>query len=165
MERNIEDLIEKHKSTVYGIAFTWLKNHADAEDVFQETFLACHRKNPHFNGEEHQKAWLIKTTVNCCKSQLRKNRQAAKLTAALSETAAVFCQNETESAVYSAVCALPPKYRAAIYLFYFEKYATKEISKLLHTRPSTVRMQLTRGRQLLKETLKKEGEGIYEQHF
>lgn len=61
-----------------------------------------------------------------------------------------------ESAVDAALVRLPAKYRSVIHLFYYEGYDTEEIGQILGRRPSTVRAQLTRARQKLKELLKEE---------
>lgn len=61
---SIEDVICRYKKTVYGIALTHVKRPQDADDVFQEVFLAYCRRSPHFNDEEHRKAWLIRAALN-----------------------------------------------------------------------------------------------------
>ena len=61
-----------------------------------------------------------------------------------------------ESAVYEAVQNLPPDYRAAIHLFYYEQYSVKEISQILEVSESVVKTRLSRARGKLKEVLKGE---------
>lgn len=56
----------------------------------------------------------------------------------------------------TALAQLPEKYRAVVHLYYYEGYGTEEIARILNRRPSTIRAQLTRARQKLKELLKEE---------
>ena len=66
----MDKVIEKYKDMVYRIAFSYCRNRSDADDVFQEVFLRYFRKAPVFKNAEHEKAWLIRVTVNCSKSVL-----------------------------------------------------------------------------------------------
>jgi len=151
---NIDDVIEAYQSTVYGIALTRTKNRADADDIYQEVFLAYFRRNPSFREEEHRKAWLINATLNCTKKFLRQRRRAGVPLEELPEEA--FALEDRDSALYDALCALREPYRTALHLFYFEDMPTEAIAKALGQRPGTVRAQLTRGRALLREQLKGE---------
>ena len=64
----IQQVIQLYQQLIYGIALTGTGgNRADAEDVFQETFLAYFQANKMFREEEHRKAWLIRTACNYCK--------------------------------------------------------------------------------------------------
>lgn len=159
-EGSIDQVIEAYKSTVYGIAFTRTKSHCDADDIFQEVFLTYYRKQPQFNDEEHRKAWLINVTINCTKKLLSKKQyNTIELTEALTDAVFEF-QSEEDTSVYTALCELPEKYRIILYLYYFEELSVKEISKMLKIRPSTVRTQMTRGREFMRKKLK--GEIFYE---
>jgi RNA polymerase sigma-70 factor (ECF subfamily) len=140
-----------------------LKNIQDAEDVTQEAFLKFFRCDEVFPAPENEKAWLIRVTVNLCKSQFRANR-FKKLVPFNDETATspVFMQSDIET--LDLLNALKPKYRAVLYLFYYEKYRTNEIAKILGRNENTIRTHLTRGREQLKEILTdetREGEIIY----
>ncbi len=130
-------------------------NVSDAEDVFQEVFLRYFRQEDRqvFFNDEHRKAWLIRCTVNRAKSLLASpwRRRMVPL-----EVAAQIGVEDEYREVYSAVLALPEKYRAAIHLFYFEGLSVAEIANHLNAPEGTVRSQLSRGRALLREALKEE---------
>lgn len=74
----VEDILARYQNTVYGLALARTGSRADAEDVFQEVFLAYFQSNKEFRDEEHQKAWLLRTTINFCRrvtsSSWRKGR-------------------------------------------------------------------------------------------
>lgn len=155
-KESLEDVMEKYKSTVYGIALTRLKNRDDADDVFQEVFLTYWRKSPRFNSEEHRKAWLINTAVNCSKKLYGKNRRFYEKAEA-QESVFTFA-DDRDTALFDAILSLDgalreigEEYRTVIYLHYFEDMTAKQIGKVLGLREGTVRMRLTRARQLLKE--------------
>lgn len=152
-EEILEDLLQTHGAMVYRLAIAMVHAPADAEDIFQEVFLRYIRKRPAFATAEHGKAWFIQVTVNCAKSFLtspwRKRIQMEP-----SPEPLICFTKEEEGELYAALLELPPKYRAPLHLYYYEGYSTEEISRMLHIKPSTVRMQLSRGRAQLKEKLK-----------
>jgi RNA polymerase sigma-70 factor (ECF subfamily) len=163
----IREMIERYSDMIYGIASAHMRTREDAEDIYQEVFLIYLQKQQKFREEEHRKAWLIRTTLICCKRALSsswKKRNILTDDAAKSydmsggEPFASF-ESKEENEVYMAVRALPEKYRTVIYLFYFEQQSVQEISEILKRRPGTVRMQLTRGREMMKQILVQEGKG------
>ena len=130
-------------------------NRSDAEDVAQEVFLRAYEKAPVFESTEHEKAWLIRVTVNLCHSRHRSFRR--KRTEPLLESYPA--RDDEQNALMEQIMALPPKYRTVIHLFYYEGYVVNDISQLTGQKASTIRSLLTRARQKLRSVLK---EGDYE---
>lgn len=152
LQTDTADAVSRYGPMVYRLAYALVRSRHDADDIFQEVFLRYHRAAPAFETEEHQKAWLLKVTANCAKS-LRAapwRRRTVPLEDVYAYT------DPAESAVDTALSHLPSKYRAVVHLFYYEGYQTEEIARILGRTPSTVRAQLTRARQKLKELLKEE---------
>lgn len=157
---SIEEVIEKYTKMVFGIALSHTQNKVDADDVFQEVFLIYHKKNVFFNNEEHRKAWLIRTTINCSKKVISSTwRKKTMPIDEMDENAFQFNSNE-ENLVFTALCKIPTKYRTVLHLFYFEDMSINEISKVLNIKAGTIKVQLTRGREMLREELK--GDYFYE---
>jgi len=157
---SIDDIISTHKKTVYNIALSHTRNRHDADDVFQEVFMVCFKKNPSFMSEEHCKAWLIRTTLNLSKkTALSSWRRRTTSLSGAPELSYEFSTPE-ENAVRTALRELPGKYRTVLYLFYFEQYKTEEIGKLTGTSTGNVRVRLNRARALMREKLK--GDYFYE---
>jgi len=148
-------LIDKYSSMIYRIAYQYMKNKADAEDVIQDVFLKVIEKQPSFESEEHCKAWLIRTTANRCKDKLRSLwwRKTSSLDE-LNHCSSEFIPDELEE-----LLLLPPKYRIVIHLYYYERYTLKEIAQILKINQNTVSTRLQRARQKLK-LLIEEGEKI-----
>lgn len=150
----LESVIRRYADMVYRLAMARLANPADAEDIFQDVFLRYAEKAPAFRDEEHRKAWLLRVTVNCCKSHFRSPwfRQTAPLEEAVHTAAG----EPEQSPLTEALATLPGKYRIVLHLHYFEDLSTQEIAAATGQRASTVRSQLTRARGLLRKMLKGE---------
>lgn len=148
----LKQTILRNSNTVYRLAYAQMKNTSDADDVYQEVFYRYIRKKPFFENQEHEKAWFIRVTVNCCKTSL-KSFWKTKI-CELDET---FEDTEVEKEDLSfALKKLPKKYSAVLYLFYFEDMNIKEIASALNLKEGNVGVLLSRARQKLKEILEKE---------
>ena len=154
---SIETVIQRYKATVYSVALSYVNNREDADDIFQEVFLIYFRTNPQFNDEEHRKAWLIRTTINCSKRVVDSTYRKRTVPMDEMEEESFEFQTKEENAVYVALQALPEKYRTVLHLFYFEDMSIDMICKVLDLKASTVKVQLMRGREMMKEKLKEEG--------
>lgn len=154
-QENISRLLEKYGNMIMRIAYTYLKNKADAEDIVQDIFIGIMEHPPEFNDENHEKAWLIRVTKNYCLNALNKRKHnICSLDKAA--PAAVHDEYTAESTVLAAVQSLPEKYRIVVYMYYYEGYATREIASLLKMNHATVRSCLHRARAQLKDLLKEE---------
>ena len=154
---SIETVIQRYKGTVYSVALSYVNSRDDADDIFQEVFLIYFRTNPQFNEEEHRKAWLIRTTINCSKRVVDSTYRKRTVPLDEMEEESFEFQTKEENAVYVALQALPEKYRTVLHLFYFEDMSIDMICKVLDLKSSTVKVQLMRGREMMKEKLKEEG--------
>lgn len=151
---NIDDAVRRYADMVYRLAMLNTRDKYEAEDVFQEVFLKLFNYQESISSEEHLKAWLIRVTVNQCRSLAVTvwNKRRVSLDA-VPETA-VEDEKEDYSEVYEAVKELPDKYREVIHLFYYEELQIKEIAAILDRNEATIKTQLARGRQLLNDKLK-----------
>ena len=150
----MEELIDRYQNMVYGLALAKTNSPADADDVFQEVFLACFQSGKIFRDEEHLKAWLLRTTINISRRYTASTWRRKTVPLSEREDAPVLFREPEENLVWEAVQALDEAYRLPIYLFYFQELSTQEIAKALSLRPGTVRMRLSRGRGILREVLK-----------
>jgi RNA polymerase sigma-70 factor (ECF subfamily) len=142
----IRRLVGEYSGSLYRLAYAYLKNRHDAEDAVQEVFLAYLRGAPGFLSEAHEKAWLIRVTVNRCKNQLKSGWFRSRRP--LPEDLPVMMEEESE--LLRAVMALDEKYRLPIHLYYYEGYQIKEIAELLGDKPATIGTRLARGRDILR---------------
>ena len=123
-------------------------------DAFQEVFLAYYQSGKTFRDEEHRKAWLLRTTVNQCRRITSSTWRRKTAPLSEREDIPVMFREPEENLVWEAVQGLEEMYRLPVYLFYFQELSTQEIAKVLSIRPGTVRMRLSRGREMLREALK-----------
>jgi RNA polymerase sigma-70 factor (ECF subfamily) len=154
---NIEEIYRRYFDMVYRISFSYLKNPSDTEDAAADVFAKLLQKNITFLNDEHEKAWLIRTTINTCKDQLKHWWRAR---ADLDDYAHL--QNDDTPAAYEAfetlhaVMELPARYKDVIYLYYYEGYTSAEIAQILRKPAATVRSHLREARNLLRGVLQNE---------
>ena len=150
----MDEIIDRYQNTVYGLALARTGNRADADDVFQEVFLAYYQSGKTFRDEEHRKAWLLRTTINQSRRVTSSSYRQRTVPLSEREDVPVLFKEPEENRVWEALQGLAEDYRLPIYLFYFQELPTREIAKALSIRPGAVRMRLTRGREQLREKLK-----------
>lgn len=157
--QEFENIYERYKTMLYRIAFTYLKNNQDVQDVLQEVFLKRFYEAPTFENEEHEKYWMIRITINLSKNLLKSfwKRKVGTINE-LMESEDVFQWNfsENEQEIFRMIMSLPDKQRTTIYLHYYEGYSCKEIAEILKCKESAVKMRLKKGRELLKADLEQE---------
>ena len=137
---------------VYRIAYRYVKNSIDTDDVFSEVFLAYFKKERTFESEEHRKAWLIRVTINCAKDLLAQRAQVQQL---CEETVSDQTVRDTDTYMdlRKAIEQLRPEYREVIKLYYLDDLSVKEITQILNKNENTIKTQLFRAREILKSAL------------
>lgn len=144
-------LMESYGNSVLRLAYSYLHNMNDAEDVLQDTLIQFLKTQPQFETAEHEKAWFLRVAINISKNKITYNK--IRKTDELSETLAA-AESEDLAFVWDAVKQLPPKYSEVIHLYYHEGYATAQIASLLSKNEATVRSLLQRARIKLRDMLK-----------
>ena len=152
-----DSIVSQYSKTVWQIALSRTRREDAAEEVYQETFMRLFQKERTFDSEEHRKAWIIRTTLVCCKRYLSASFHSETLS--LEEVSDTIVLPEEESGVMQALLRLPAKYRLPLQLYYVEGLEADECARVLNIRPVTFRVRISRGKTMLKEALK--GEGIY----
>ena len=151
---DLAGLLEEHGDHLLRLCTLYLGDRSQAEDAVQDAFLRCLEKAPDFESPAHARAWLLRVTVNGCKSRLRApwRRRTAPLLDAYPAAA------PEEGTLLEAMQALPARDRAVLHLYYYEGYQTAEIAALTGLREGSVRSRLTRARTRLRQVLKGEDE-------
>lgn len=158
----VEIVAKKYLDSVYRVAINYSKNAQDAGDAVQNAFLKLLKTDMVFSDEEHIRRWLIKVTINECKSIWR--RLSKHSVSSLDEltdngyelpAASQSEYNTIDRAreLWDAVMHLPAKYSIVVHLYYYEGYSVDEISKMAGISKSNVHIRLMRGRTMLKESL------------
>lgn len=151
-EEEVNSAIERYADTVRRLCVVHLKNSADTEDIFQTVFLKYALHTQPFASDEHEKAWVIRVTINACKDLLRSffRSRTVPLDEVLEQPQELPIRRRD---VLEAVLALEQKYRQVVYLHYYEGYTAPQIGAILGRNVNTVYTLLTRARQMLKQTL------------
>ena len=156
-EEEASRAIDLYGDTVKRICMIHLKNYSDTEDIFQTVFLKYVLHAPDFDSSDHEKAWIIRVTINACKDLLKSFFRSRTLPLdSVIEKAEE--PDSDHSDVLEAVLSLPRKYKDVVYLYYYEEYSSAEIGSILHKNVNTVYTLLNRGRQTLKTKLEEVGE-------
>lgn len=144
-------LMTDYGNNVLRLAYSYLHNMSDAEDVLQDTLIQFIKTQPQFETAEHEKAWILRVAINISKNKITYNK--IRKTDELSETLTA-AETEDLAFVWDAVKQLPSKYREVVHLFYHENYSTVQIAAMLSKKEATVRSLLLRARSKLKDVLR-----------
>ena len=151
INQRAETLLTQYGSSILRLAYSYLHNMDDAEEILQETLIQYLKTAPVLENEAHEKAWLFRVAGNLSKNRIAYTR--VRSTDELKESLAAQ-QREDLFFVWEAVKDLPVKYREVIHLFYYEGLSTAQIAAILEQKESTVRSHLMRGREKLRSILK-----------
>ena len=149
-DSDIVRIVETYSDMLLRIALNRVKSIPAAEDIVQGVFERLMRRRPIFENREHEKAWLIRTAVNLCLTDLRAESRHGELP--LDENIAQDYGEDTFE-VLDAVQTLPTPDRYAVYLYHYEGYGVKDIGKLLKEPEGTISSRLSRARKKLKTIL------------
>lgn len=148
----LTEYVHMFHGTLYRLAFGYVRNIADAEDICQNAFVKLMSYKGRFATPENCKAWLIRVTINLSKNLLKSKRSAQF--DELDENLPALEPEEYK--LLETVMSLPPKYRAVIHLYYYEGYSVKEIANIIGATTTAVTTRLSRARERLKDMLLRE---------
>ena len=152
-DETISRIVRQYSPMLLRLAAARLPSAADAEDAVQEAFIKLLNRRPVFQDAEHEKAWLIRVTLQRAADIRRRKAHETPLDAGMEASGP---EPAPETKLLFAVRALPEKYGAVIHLYYYEGYSIKEIAKLLGLPAPTVGTRLARGRERLRQMLKED---------
>jgi RNA polymerase sigma-70 factor (ECF subfamily) len=155
-------LYEAYKDRVYSISLYFFHgDQAVARDVTQEVFLKLITSIGQFRGDAEFSTWLYRLVVNACMDAARRRKSDAAISErsrmALGEPGSQeddFARAQMARSVRAAVAALPPKFRIAVLLRYFDDLSYEQMAEALHCSMGTVASRLSRGHKMLAEQLK-----------
>lgn len=145
---------KKYMDTIYRVAYSWLKNSDDANDVTQDVLIQLYKTTKEFESDSHLKNWLIKVTVNRCKMIFRS--PWSKMEDINEYVESLGFEEKDYQDLFQAVMELDKKYRVPIMLFYYDGYTTAEIASLLGIPEKTVSTRIFRAKAKLRDYLKEE---------
>lgn len=151
-EEQLREAMSRHRERVFRLAVSCLKNRQDAEDALQEVFIKYYRFAPEFADGEHEKAWLLRVTINTCRSTLRSpwRRMMDRLSDSLTAPPA------RDDRLIELVHRLNTRQAAVIHLYYYEDYPVRDIARMMRISEGTVKSRLSRAREQLRAMLEEE---------
>src|SRR6478736_8909297 len=175
-ERALSDLADEYGAKIYQLAFRYLRNKEDAEEITQDVLFKVHRHVGAFRGDAALSSWIYRITFNAAMSRLRTARyQRAQederqvvtgvdgenvITSSRSEVAdwtnladERVLRSQLRRRVFKAILALPAIYRAPVMLRDIQGMSTEEASAMLHVKDQTLKSRLHRGRLILRKQL------------
>ena len=158
---DIERTMRSYADTVMRVCAVYLREPADREDAFQETFLRYAKYERAFNGEEHRKAWLIRVASNICKDHLKSSAASTESLDAMTDDGFAVVGSDGEEAqreleradVINALRTIDARYAIVLFLKFYEGYTAAQIGKILGLSENTVYTHISRGKQQLKGVL------------
>ena len=175
-EQALAELAETYSSKIYQLAFRYLRNKEDAEEVTQDVLFKVYRKVGEFRGDAALSSWIYRITFNAAMSRLRtahyQRTQAEERREASSDSEATgapartpdvadwtdladerVLRSQLRERVFRAILALPAIYRAPVMLRDIQGMSTEEASELLRVKDQTLKSRLHRGRLILRKQL------------
>jgi RNA polymerase sigma-70 factor (ECF subfamily) len=156
-----EELVRRHKDSVFNLAMRIVGNGDAAEDVLQESFIKAWQQLPRFRGEASFLTWLFRITINEARVHLRSERRRLarwEKQRDLEEAQAVSDHGaKSQEPLLALMQELPEEQRVAVSLFYVRRLSLREIAEATATRAATVKTRLARGRERLRRMAQERG--------
>ena len=175
-EGALTDLADAYSSKIYQLAFRYLRNKEDAEEITQDVLFKVYRKVGAFRGDSALSSWIYRITFNAAMSRLRtaryqrsqdEDRQASPNESDTATSASRsfdvadwsdladerVLRSQLRQRVFRAILALPAIYRAPVMLRDIHGMSTEEASALLRVKDQTLKSRLHRGRLILRKQL------------
>jgi RNA polymerase sigma-70 factor, ECF subfamily len=154
------ELVGLHMRQVYDLAYGFVNDRDDAEDVAQEVFVKVHQSLRHFRLESEFSTWLYRITTNASLDKVKYRKRASTRFVALNESHMTELQHhpvteEIDTALHieRALHELPTLQRAVVILRHMEGYSTRQVSEILRCSEGTVKTHLHRGLKKMRRLL------------
>lgn len=148
----IENIINSYGALLYRTGIMILGNPQDVQDVLQEVMLKVLQKMPDFHDSEHEKAWLLRVTINLCKDMLRFRCRHQYVQIDELEIEAAEADTE-ERQLLEEIIKLPARWRIVLLLHYVEGYSIKEIADMLAISENAVKKRMQRAKAGLRKKM------------
>ena len=173
-EQALAELADVYGAKIYQLAFRYLRNREDAEEITQDVLYKVYRNVGMFRGDSALSSWIYRITFNTAMSRARtatyqrtqeEERQAHRLDESLAVTAPRepadwsdmgderVLRRQLRRRVFGAILALPAIYRAPVMLRDIQGMSTEEASAVLRVKDQTLKSRLHRGRLILRKQL------------
>lgn len=154
-------LVERYMKQTYNVAYGFVRDHDDAEEITQDTFIRAHRSLASFRGDAELGTWLYRIAVNLSLNCLNQRKRKAQRELITSEVMGSIGENSTDihhsvdsrAHIERALHELPTLQRAVVILRHLDGLSTKQVSGLLRCSEGTVKTHLHRGLKKMRKIL------------
>jgi RNA polymerase sigma-70 factor, ECF subfamily len=159
-------LVDRHKDKAFTLAIRLVGNRGEADELVQDGFLRAYRSLEQFRGEAKFSTWLYRIVYNLCMTRVSRRRpqpdtvdfQDPAVENSFGEDGQqsfdLQLENQEQKEILEdEIGSLPEKYRVAVTLFYLQEMSYEEMTEILNLPLGTVKTNLFRGRNLLRERL------------
>lgn len=154
MDNQFIRIFNLYKNDIYRLAYSYTKNISDSDDITQNTFIKLYNHIDILNNQDQDiKKWLIKVTINECKTFLLSSWKK-KIIAFTEKEENTLSTTLPDNYLLEAILQLPKKYRTIIFLYYYENYKIKEISEILNISVTNIQTILSRARKKIERNFK-----------
>jgi RNA polymerase sigma-70 factor (ECF subfamily) len=155
-----DEIVERHRRTVYQVCFRFVNNHEDASDLSQETFVRAWKSLAGFKGQAALSTWLYRIAVNLCLNRVAAKRPEIetidpdRFVDTVSEPpGGRLIRDERARAVRRAISELPAKQRATLILRAYHDLPHQEIAEILGSSVGAVKANFFHALANLKKIL------------
>lgn len=150
MEKDFNKLFRLYSNDVYRLAYSYVLNKADAEDIVQRTFYKLYKNFKKISHSDVDiKKWLFRVSINESKDILKSfGFKASQHTL---EEHTLCAKISSEKDFLETLKNVSEKNRIPLYLFYYEGYSNEEIAKILNKSTSAIKMRISRGKEQLRK--------------
>ena len=150
MGERFNELYQLYKNDIYRLAYSYLLNEQDSEDVIQKVYIKLYNNKKILALSNNEaKRWLFRICINESKDILKSPWK--KLKATINND--IKDNKTTDDSLVDALNNINPDFRISLYLFYYEGYSIKEIAKQLKKSESAIKMRLLRGKEALRKEM------------
>ena len=153
-KENFCEHIRQQENAMYSLAFSVVKNDADAAEIISESIFRAYRKIDTLKNENAFKPWILRIVHNTAVEFVRKNAKIVSMDTIDLADEDVENHLLTTISLQEAVKSLKQPYRTVVTLYYYEEFSIAQIAKITDTSMVTVKQRLFRARKQLREILK-----------
>lgn len=151
---SFEILLNKYKSYLYKVAYSYTKNENDALDLIQECCYKAWINIKKLKNNSSFKSWISKILINTAITTLNKNNKIDYIDVEIDVQEDINIMTEERVDLQNAIDLLKPEYKTVIILKYFDDMTIEDISKIMELSPNTVKTYIRRAKACMKTILK-----------
>lgn len=153
-EEEFSKKYDLYKPMLYNIAYSYLKNTSDADDIVQDTFMKYLSTDKNFDTLDSEKYFLIRVCINIAINLLKSKWKKDVIKDDSIALNLTYNNDESSNIDYfNLICNLPSKYKSVMVLYYWEDFSVEEVAKALNISTSSVKKRLERGRNMIKDKI------------